>query len=118
MTLAKTPSWKVNPGANAALQPYHLDAHADLFVPRDCGLIQFECPLATVRHAVSIAAVAGAPVIINPSPLAPEFLNAELPCDTMIANAHEATALTGATVAELEAQPQRTLAAARCRVWW
>jgi ribokinase len=105
----------VNPGANAALEPHHLDAHAATICAAALLLLQFECPLPTVRHAVEMARAAGVPVILNPSPLSPVFLRAEIPCDTLIANEHEAATLAGASLPELEAAPTRALTTTRCR---
>jgi ribokinase len=105
----------VNPGANAALEPHHLDTHAAIIRSAAALLLQFECPLPTVCHAVGIAKAGGVPVILNPSPLSPEFLLAGLACDTLIANEHEAAAVAGMSVAELEVAPARALSIARCR---
>jgi len=105
----------VNPGANAALQPHHLDAHASIIRSAAVLLLQFECPLPTVLHAAGMAVAGGVPVILNPSPLSPEFLQAGLACEALIANEHEAAALTGMKLAGLEAEPERALAITRCR---
>jgi ribokinase len=104
----------VNRGANDALQPHHLDAHREIIRAAAVLLLQLECPLATVRHAVGIAASAGVPVILNPSPLSPEFIAAGLACDTLILNEHEAAMLTRMTPANLQAEPERALAISRC----
>ena len=105
----------VNPGANAALEPHHLDAHAAVIRSAAALLLQFECPLPTVRHAVEMARAAAVPVILNPSPLSPEFMGAEIPCDILIANEHEAAVLVGMSLAELDTAPARALSIARCR---
>jgi ribokinase len=105
----------VNLGANDALQPHHLEVHAALIRSAAVLLFQLECPLPTVRHAAEIAAASGIPVILNPSPLSPEFIQNRLACETLIVNEHEAAALTAMTPNELEAEPQRALARMRCR---
>jgi ribokinase len=105
----------VNPGANHALQPHHLDAHAAIIRSASAVLLQLECPLPTVLHAVKIASAAGVPVILNPSPLTPEFIQTGLSVDTLIVNEHEAATLTGRQLEEAQTQPQSVLAAARCR---
>lgn len=102
-----------NPGANHALRPHHLDDQATTIRAAAALLLQLECPLPTVLHAASIAAANGVPVILNPSPLAPEFPG--LPCDTLIVNEHEAVALAGMTLTELQVEPQRALDLTHCR---
>lgn len=105
----------VNPGANHALQPPHLDAQAACIRSAAALLLQLECPLPTVLHAAGIAAAAGVPVILNPSPLTSEFIQSGLSVDTLIVNELEAAVLTGMTLDTIQAQPQRALGAARCR---
>ena len=78
-------------------------------------LLQLECPLPTVLHAVSIAIAAGVPVILNPSPLTSEFIQARVEVDTLILNAQEAATLVSMTPAEIDAEPQRARSAAHCR---
>jgi ribokinase len=79
----------VNPGANHALHPQHIDAHAALIRTAGALLLQLECPLATVMRAAEIAREAGVPVILNPSPLTPEFLHSGMKVHTLIVNEHE-----------------------------
>jgi len=79
----------VNPGANHALLPEHLDAQAALIRTADALLLQLECQLTTVLRAVEIARAAGVPVILNPSPLTPEFLHSRMKVHTLIVNEHE-----------------------------
>jgi ribokinase len=105
----------VNPGANAALEPRHLDTHAAIIRSAAVLLLQFECPLPAVRRAMEIAKANGVTVVLNPSPLSPGFLRAGLACETLIANEHEVAAVAGMSLAELEAVPARALSIARCR---
>ena len=105
----------VSPGANHALTPLHVEEHAALIRSAVALLLQLECPLPTVLHAVSIATAAGVPVILNPSPLTPEFIQARVEVDTLILNAQEAATLVSMTHAEIDAEPQRARAAARGR---
>jgi ribokinase len=83
----------VNPGANHALTPQQIDAHADLIASARALLLQLECPLAAVQRAAQIARRAGVEVILNLSPWQPDVLSAELPIDTLIVNELEAAAL-------------------------
>jgi sugar/nucleoside kinase (ribokinase family) len=98
----------VSPGANHALMPIHVDEHAALIRSAAALLLQLECPLPTVLHAIRIAAAAGVPVILNPSPLTPEFIQARVEVDTLILNAQEAAALVSMTPAEIDAEPHPT----------
>jgi ribokinase len=79
----------VNPGANHALHPQHIDAHSALIRTADALLLQLECPLTTVMRAAEIAREAGVPVILNPSPLTPEFIHSGMKVHTLIVNEHE-----------------------------
>lgn len=54
-------------------------------------------------------------MILNPSPLTSEFMEARVEVDTLILNAQEAATLVFMTPAEIEADPQRARAAAHCR---
>jgi ribokinase len=98
----------VSPGANHALMPIHVDEHAALIRSAAALLLQLECPLPTVLHAIRIAAAAGVPVILNPSPLTPEFIRARVEVDTLILNAQEAATLVSMTPAEIDAEPHPT----------
>ena len=64
---------------------------------------------------IRIAAAAGIPVILNPSPLTSEFIRARVEVDTLVLNAQEVATLVSMTPAEIEAEPQRAHAAAHCR---
>lgn len=80
----------VNPGANHSLQPQHLDTLAEVIRTADALLLQLECPLPTVMRAADIARKSGVPVILNPSPLTPEFIHSGMKVHTLIVNEHEA----------------------------
>ena len=54
-------------------------------------------------------------MILNPSPLTPEFIQARMEVDTLILNAQEAAALVSMTHPEIDTEPQRARAAAYCR---
>ena len=54
-------------------------------------------------------------MILNPSPLTSEFIQARVEVDPLILNAQEAAALVSMTHAEIDAEPQRARTAARCR---
>jgi ribokinase len=105
----------VSPGANHALMPVQIDEHAALIRTAAAILLQLECPLPTVLRAISIAIAGAVPVILNPSPLTSEFIQARVKVDTLILNAQEAATLISMTHGEIEAEPQCALAAAHCR---
>ena len=105
----------VNPAANHALRARHLDTHAPLIRSASVLLLQLECPLDTVMRAIGMAADAGVPVILNPSPLTGEFIEAGVKVDFLLMNESEAAALTGMTLAGLEADSRAALAAAQSR---
>ena len=105
----------VSPGANHSLTHVHVEEHAAAIRSAAALLLQLECPLPTVLRAIGIAAAAGVPVILNPSPLTAEFIQALVETDTLILNANEAAKLVSMTPAEICAEPQRARAAARCQ---
>jgi ribokinase len=104
-----------NPGANDALEPQHLDTHASLIRSAAVLLFQLECPLPTILHAARIAAASGVPLILNASPLSPEFIEARMLCDTLIVNGHEAAMLSAMTLDALEAEARRALEMTHCQ---
>lgn len=83
----------VNPGANHALTPAHLETHADLIRGAQVILLQLECPLLTVLRAAQIAREAGVRIILNPSPWHGALFQHEPPVDVLIVNETEAAAL-------------------------
>ena len=54
-------------------------------------------------------------MVLNPSPLTSEFIQARVEVDTLILNAQEAATLVSMTHAEIDAEPQHARVAARCR---
>lgn len=92
----------VVPGANAAVTPDFVEAHAELIRSAAVLLLQLEIPLPACLRAAAIAHEAGVPVVLDPAP-APA---APLPRDLIervwlvTPNETEATALTGIPVHE------------------
>ena len=88
----------VAPGANAALEPGHIDRAAGLFGPDTVVLLQLETPLETVGYAAKLAHDNGSTVILNPAPAAE--LDDELfqYVDYLTPNTTEAELLTGMQV--------------------
>ena len=87
----------VVPGANARVRV--ADPDAELIAGADMLLIQLELPVETVLSGASLAAAAGVPVLLNPSPVAP--LTAELLdlITVLVLNEGEAAALGPAALA-------------------
>lgn len=85
----------VAPGANACLEPGHIDRAAGLFGPDTVVLLQLETPLETVLHAARLASSRGATVILNPAPAAklPDEIYAYI--DYFTPNLNETELLTG-----------------------
>ena len=63
-------------GANARVTPDDVEAAAAAFAGASVLLLQLECPLPTVRHAIEVARRQQARVILNPAPSQP--LDAQL----------------------------------------
>lgn len=84
----------VAPGANAALEPGHVDAAAACIAGSGALLVQLEVPLGAVTQAVGLARETGVPVLLNAAPARP--LPAELleQVDVLLVNRGEAAALT------------------------
>lgn len=57
-------------GANACLQPEHIDPFADQISQCSHTLIQLEIPMACVQHAAQLAYDGGSKVVLNPAPAA------------------------------------------------
>lgn len=79
----------VSAGANGCLTPDHIETHRDLITSADAILLQFESPMATVLRATSIAAEAGIPVFLNPSPMPAEVPWEQLRVSAVIVNETE-----------------------------
>ena len=85
----------VNPGANHALTPEHLDKQINLFKESKIVLLQLEVPMETIKHACRLARANGLRILINPSPWNPAFNTEEFPCDVLILNEIEAAQISG-----------------------
>lgn len=85
----------INPGANHALRPEHLDQHRDLFENASHLLLQLEIPFDTIQHACRLARQHGLTIVINPSPWSDGFNTRDFPCDLLVVNEHEAAAFLG-----------------------
>lgn len=85
----------VVPGANGALTPAAVRRHRARIESAGALLLQWEVPRPALLEAGRIAARAGVPVVMNPSPLREGFPWGELRIDTLIVNAGEAAALFG-----------------------
>lgn len=85
----------INPGANHALRPQHLDENMHLFEQSNMLLLQLEIPFDTIRHACRLAREHQLTTLINPSPWSPDFNTAEFPCDILVMNEHEVSSFTG-----------------------
>lgn len=57
----------VSPGANHGLTAVLAEAHAALIRSAAAMLLQLECPLTSVLHAIRIATAVGVRVLLNPS---------------------------------------------------
>lgn len=88
----------VAPGANACLEPGHIDRATGLFGPDTVVLLQLETPLETVVYAARLAHEKGCKVILNPAPATtlPDELFAYL--DYLTPNLAEIETLTGVPV--------------------
>jgi len=92
----------VYPGAGGAITPADVDAAADAIRGARVFVTQLEQPLATARHALSIAKAAGVATVFNPAPAAP-VEDAVYPfCDYVVPNETEAAALTGLRLDSLD----------------
>jgi len=86
-------------GANGRLKPAHLRACRDRLVRADAILLQWETPRPCVLEALKLAASAGIPAVMNPSPLQDGFPWGKHPIHTLIVNETEAAGLFGKRVA-------------------
>lgn len=85
----------INPGANHALRPEHLDQHLDLFKKATHLLLQLEIPFETIQHACRLARENKVTILMNPSPWSDDFNPVDFPCDVLIVNEHEAASFLG-----------------------
>ena len=82
----------INPGANHALRPKHLDQHLALFQKASHLLLQLEIAFETIEHACKLAQKYQIKTIINPSPWHIDFNTQRFCCNYLIVNEHEAAA--------------------------
>jgi ribokinase len=85
----------VNPGANARLTAAHVRQQAALIAEAKVLLLQLETPVASVTEALRIAAQHHVPVVLNPSPIHPDFPWGKHPIHSLIVNEGEARAIFG-----------------------
>ncbi len=85
----------VIPGANALLTSPTVRMQRPRIAVSKALLVQLEVALETVVEAISIANEAKVPVILNPSPVHPDFPWGRLTLDVVIANHGEAQAIFG-----------------------
>ena len=95
----------VAPGANARLDPAHLDQLGDHAWPSaGVFLASLESPLKTVARGIDLARQHGMTTILNPAPAHPELLDQPWmkQLDLITPNRHEAELLSGIAVDDLE----------------
>jgi len=89
-------------GANDALKSADVDAAAETLQTVDCIVLQFEIPLETVYYTIAFARKHGIRCILNPAPAQPVDLEALRDLDYFVPNEHEAEAITGVPVRNLD----------------
>jgi ribokinase len=89
-------------GANDALNPADVDAAADTLKSADCIVLQFEIPIETVYYTIAFARKHGIRCILNPAPAHAVDMKALEGLDYFVPNEHEAEAITGSPVKNLE----------------
>lgn len=80
-------------GANETLSVRDVHDHRGVIDKADAVLLQFETPMAALIAAIHRANRANVPVVLNPSPLRPNFPWGTCAIDTLIVNAGEAAAI-------------------------
>ncbi len=96
-------------GANARVTPADVDAAEAAFEGAAVLLLQLECPLPTVAHAIQVARKHHVRVILNPAPSQP--LDAQLlsQVDYLVPNQVELALLTGSNEVEVAAHQLQAL---------
>jgi ribokinase len=89
-------------GANDALKPADVDAAAETLKTADCIVLQFEIPLETVYYTIAFARTHAIRCILNPAPAQAIDLPALKDLDYFVPNEHEAEAITGISVKNLD----------------
>lgn len=91
----------VAPEANGLVTAEWVRSQAATISSASVVLLQFEVPMPAIVEAVRIANAAGVPVLLNPSPLLPNFPHAELQIEYLIVNESEAAQWFSAPLASL-----------------
>ncbi|GAA5141712.1 ribokinase [Prosthecobacter algae] len=91
----------VIPGANAALTAPSLKMQRSRIEVAKALLIQLEVPLETVVESIKLANGRDVPVVLNPSPIHPEFPWGEVAITVLIVNSGEAQQIFGADAEEM-----------------
>lgn len=86
----------VIPGANASLTPTALKMLRSRIEVANALLVQLEVPLETVVEAIKLANGRNVPVILNPSPIHPDFPWGKVMIQVLIVNTVEAQQIFGA----------------------
>jgi len=89
-------------GANDALKPADVDAAAAMLKSVDCIVLQFEIPLETVYYTIKFARRNGIRCILNPAPAQVIDMAAVAGLDYLVPNEHEAEAISGMPVRDLD----------------
>lgn len=89
-------------GANDEVKPADVDAAADILKTVNCIVLQFEIPLATVYYTIKFARKNGIRCILNPAPAQEVDLKALADLDYFVPNEHEAAAISGMPVQNVE----------------
>jgi ribokinase len=89
-------------GANGCVGIQTVKAQRTALAGAQVILLQFEIPMKATVAAVREANHAGVPVILNPSPLRPDFPWGRLKIETLIVNAGEAQSIFRLPVADLK----------------
>ena len=87
-------------GANGALTPADIDAHAARIGGAAMLVLQLEVPMPVVQRAIGIAHAAGVPVLLNPGPASPLPEAVWSQIDILVPNESEATLLSGVEVSD------------------
>lgn len=89
-------------GANDEVKPADVDGAADILKTVDCIVLQFEIPLETVYYTIKFARKNGIRCILNPAPAQAVDLKALAELDYFVPNEHEAEAISGMPVKNVE----------------
>lgn len=93
-------------GANGQVTAQDVDDAADLLAGASCLVMQFEVPLAVVRHAIARASALGVRVVLNPAPAYPVDAAYLQGVYCLVVNETEAETLTGLSVAGMDSARQ------------